>query len=191
MKRICVFCGTGTGIKPEYSDAATELGYILAEKNIGLVYGGSTKGIMGKVSNAVLEKKGEVIGVIAKSLEYKEKFSENLTETIIADSFHDRKVKMEEISDGFIALPGGMGTIEELTIMLTWAQLGFHKKPVGLLNPAGYWDKLIDLMEHIVAQGFMKRKNLDLILVEHDPRALVEKFISKFKLQSRDELSKL
>jgi len=143
MKTVCVYCGSSPGRLPEYQDAARRLGYELAGRGLGLVYGGASVGVMGAVADAMLERGGKAIGVIPYSLATKEVSHDGLDELIVVDSMHERKARMAELSDGFIALPGGWGTIEEIFEMLTWAQLGFHEKPCGLLNIASYYDHLL------------------------------------------------
>ena len=176
MKRICVFCGSSPGKKPEFMSAAKILGYTLARKNIGLVYGGASVGTMGQIARAVLEKNGEVIGVIPKSLAEKEVALTELPDLRIVNSMHERKALMAELSDGFIALPGGLGTIEEFIEVLTWAQLGIHQKPCGVLNIDQYFDKLLFFLDHIVTLQFMEPEHRTMILVDNDPGMLLEKF---------------
>ena len=178
MKRICVFCGSSPGAKPEYSEAALELGHALADKNIELVYGGGNIGLMGKVARAVLEKGGKVIGVIPKALVKKEVAFIELDDLRIVGSMHERKALMAELSDGFIALPGGLGTIEEFVEVLTWAQLGIHRKPCGLLNVCQYYQKFSDFLAHVADQRFIAKEHRELVLVDDSPLALLEKFES-------------
>ena len=140
MKRVCVYCGSSPGIKPEYREAARVLGQELARREIGLVYGGASIGMMGEIADTVLGNGGEVIGVMPQALINKEVSHPGLTELKVVKSMHERKATMADLSDGFIALPGGLGTVEELFEILTWAQLGFHTKPIGLLNVLGYYD---------------------------------------------------
>ena len=178
MKRICVFCGSSPGAKPEYLEAARELGRALADKNIGLVYGGGNVGLMGQIAKAVLEKDGNVIGVIPKALAEKEVALTELDDLRIVESMHERKALMAELSGGFIALPGGLGTIEEFVEVLTWAQLGIHQKPCGLLNVCQYYKKFSDFLDHVTDQNFLEKGHRDIVLVDDDPHALLTKFES-------------
>jgi len=176
MKRICVFCGSSPGARPEYLQAAEQLGYILANKNIGLVYGGAKVGIMGKIAEAVLEKGGEVIGVIPKGLVDKEVAFTGLADLRVVDSMHERKALMADLSDGFIALPGGLGTIEEFVEVVTWTQLGIHPKPCGLLNVKQYYNRLIDFLDHTVNEKFVGLEHRSMILIDESPERLLHKF---------------
>jgi hypothetical protein len=176
MKRICVFCGSSPGASPEYIQAATQLGYTLANKNIGLVYGGAKVGMMGRIAEAVLEKKGEVIGVIPKGLAEKEVSFTGLADLRVVDSMHERKAIMAELADGFIALPGGLGTLEEFFEVVTWAQLGLHPKPCGLLNVRHYYNKLMDFLDHTVNEKFVELEHRSMILMDEDPERLLQKF---------------
>lgn len=159
-----------------YVEAARNLGRILAENKIGLVYGGARVGIMGEIAVSVIENGGEVIGIIPKYLAEKEVAFTDLTDLRIVGSMHERKALMAELSDGFIAMPGGLGTIEEIFEALTWAQLGLHDKPCGLLNVDGYYDKLLEFMDHTVEQKFIRPENRSMILVDDDPEKLLVKF---------------
>ena len=178
MKRICVFCGSSPGARPEYVRAAKQLGYALAGNNIGLVYGGARVGLMGKIAEAVLEKRGEVIGVIPKGLLDKEVAFTGLSDLRVVASMHERKALMADLSDGFIALPGGLGTIEEFVEVVTWAQLGLHPKPCGLLNVTQYYDRLLDFLDHTVDEKFVELEHRSMILVDEDPEKLLQKFES-------------
>lgn len=177
MKRICVFAGASSGNKKEYSDAAIELGNELVLNNIELVYGGGRTGLMGAIADSVIEKGGNVIGVIPKALFNKEATHENLTETFIVDTMHERKAKMHELSDAFITLPGGYGTLEETLEMLTWAQLGLHDKPCGLLNVGQYYDPLLEYFDHIEQHQFIDNKDTTLLVVEQCPDRLLRKLM--------------
>lgn len=177
MKRICVFAGSNSGKKPVYAEAARELGHALATHNLGLVYGGSNVGLMGIVANAALEKGGEVIGVIPTGVIRSELAHRQLTILHEVGSMHERKALMAELADGFIALPGGLGTFDELFEIATWAQLGLHTKPIGLLNIAGYYNILISLLKQVSSEGFMPTQNLDLFLDAQKPDLLLERFI--------------
>lgn len=176
MKRICVFCGASSGADPGYGRAAAGLGSVLAERELTLVYGGAGVGMMGRVARSVLENGGQVIGVMPKALAEKEVALKELKDLRIVDSMHTRKALMAELSDGFIALPGGLGTIEEFVEVLTWAQLGFHRKPCGLLNVKGYYDRLIDFLHHVAAEQFMGADDHGMMLVDDDPGRLLRQF---------------
>ncbi|PWQ95138.1 TIGR00730 family Rossman fold protein [Leucothrix pacifica] len=174
MKRICVYCGSSMGKKQEYAEAAKALGQALVERNIGLVYGGASVGIMGLIADTVLSLGGEVIGVIPQAIADKEIAHTGLTELKVVANMHERKAMMAEYSDGFIALPGGMGTLEELFEVLTWGQLGFHQKPTGVLNVDGYYDHLIAFLEHAVDQEYLKANHLDMLQKASEPMALLD-----------------
>ncbi len=176
MKNICVYCGSNPGRLPEYRGAARLLGYEMADRGLGLIYGGASIGVMGAVADAVLERGGQAIGVIPYSLATKEVSHDGLDELIVVDSMHERKAKMAELSDGFIALPGGWGTIEEIFEMLTWAQLGFHEKPCGLLNVASYYDPLFAFLENAIEQQFVKEAYRPMIMMDEAPAALLDRF---------------
>jgi uncharacterized protein (TIGR00730 family) len=176
MKMICVYCGSNPGRLPEYREAARLLGYEMAARGLGLVYGGASIGVMGAVADAMLERAGQVIGVIPVSLATREVSHKGLDELIVVDSMHERKAKMAELSDGFIALPGGWGTIEEIFEMLTWAQLGFHEKPCGLLNVAAYYDHLFAFLEYAIDQRFVKEEYRPMIMMDRAPAALLDRF---------------
>jgi uncharacterized protein (TIGR00730 family) len=163
-----VYCGSSPGKQPEYRDAARELGHELARRNLGLVYGGASIGVMGAIADAVLERGGEVIGVIPHALATKEVAHHGLDQLIVVDSMHERKAKMAELSDGFIALPGGWGTIEEIFEMLTWAQLGFHENPCGLLNVISYFNPLFEFIENAVDQRFVKEAHRLMMIMEEN-----------------------
>ncbi len=168
MNRITVFCGSSMGSEPIYQKTAFSLGQSLADRKIVVVYGGANVGLMGEVANGALSKNGEVIGVLPGFLKSKEIAHEGLTELIITDTMHERKLKMNDLSDGVIALPGGFGTLEELFEMLTWAQLGLHKKPIGILNINGFYDALISLLDTMVDKGFLKEVNRKMLLIHHN-----------------------
>ena len=175
IKNICVNCGSNTGTRPEYMKAAVELGRYLAENNIGLVYGGAGVGLMGAVASSAMENGGDVIGVIPESFADRVGH-DNLTELHIVSTMHERKTIMFDLSDAFIALPGGMGTIEEVFEVLTWAQLGFHTKPCGLLNICGYYDSILAFLENAVKQQFVRQEHKDMLLVDTDPEKLITRF---------------
>ncbi len=174
FQRICVFCGSNLGINPVYREAAIALGGLLAARGIELVYGGGNIGLMGVLADAVLESGGRVIGVIPESLMAREVGHAGLTELRIVKSMHERKALMADLSDGFIAMPGGFGTFEELCEIVTWAQLGIHAKPCGLLNVEGYYDPLLKLFDHAVREGFLREENRRLVLEDRDPQRLLE-----------------
>ena len=176
MKMLCVYCGSNPGRLPEYREAARSLGYEMAARGLGLVYGGASVGVMGAVADAMLERAGQVIGVIPVSLATREVSHKGLDELIVVDSMHERKAKMAELSDGFIALPGGWGTIEEIFEMLTWAQLGFHEKPCGLLNVAAYYDHLFAFLDYAIDQRFVKEEYRPMIMMDRAPAALLDRF---------------
>ena len=176
MRRICVYCGSSPGNKPVYAEAARELAGVLVRHDLELVYGGADKGIMGVISDAVLELGGRVHGVIPRMLMEKEIAHQGLTELHVVNSMHARKTMMAALSDGFIAMAGGFGTLEEIIEIVTWGQLRFHDKPCGLLNTAGYFDKLVAYLDHANAEGFLRGENRDMLLIDADPAALVRQF---------------
>ncbi len=176
MKRICVFCGSSSGRGEAYRRLAVALGRVLAARGLGLVYGGGRVGLMGTIADAVLEGGGEVIGVIPEDLVKKELAHDRLTDLRVVGSMHERKALMASLSDGFIALPGGFGTLDEFCEILTWAQLGLHRKPAGILDGAGYFDRFLAFVDHAVAEGFVRGVHRDLLVVERDPDALLDAF---------------
>lgn len=176
MKRICVFCGSSPGQKPEYIQAAQELGVEFVHHGIGLVYGGGRLGMMGAVARTIHEQGGEVIGVIPEELARKKVAFTELTDLRVVGSMHERKALMAELADGFIALPGGLGTIEEIFEIITWAQLSIHRKPCGFLNVAQYYDKLIDFLDYAVAEQFIEIAYRAMIVVEQHPADLLRRF---------------
>ncbi len=173
MRRACVYCGSSAGADPVHRAAAENLGALLATRGIGLVYGGGNVGLMGIVADAVLRGGGEVIGVIPSALMAKELGHSGVTKLHVVGSMHERKQLMADLSDGFIALPGGIGTLEELFETFTWLQLGFHTKPVGLLNVAGFYDHLLTFLRHATAEKFMRPAHLEALLVDTDSPALL------------------
>lgn len=183
MKKITVFCGSSIGTDEAFKNEAILLGETLAEQNIGLVYGGARVGVMGAVADGVLRAGGEVIGVIPQFLRTKEVAHENLTELIMVKTMHERKTKMHELSDGVIALPGGFGTMEELFEMLTWAQLGLHQKPIGLLNTKGFYNDLIQLVKNMVDKGFLRPEYQKMLTVSDNIPELLDK-MSNYKAPS-------
>ena len=176
MKRICVFCGSSEGARAAYADAARALAGELVRRKIGLVYGGGSVGLMGVLADAALAAGGEVIGVIPGPLAARELAHPGLTEMRVVGSMHERKATMASLVDGFIALPGGLGTFEETLEILTWAQLGIHEKPVGVLNVEDYWDGLLRMLYHAVREGFVKREYLALLLFADTPAELLDRF---------------
>ena len=176
MQRVCVFLGSNPGNKPDYLAAAKATGVELARRGITTVYGGSNVGLMGALADAALEAGGQVIGIIPEALRQKEIAHTGLTELHVVASMHERKALMAELSDGFVALPGGMGTLEELCEVLTWAQLGFHKKPCGLLDIDGYYGALGAFFDNAVAQGFINAAHRGMLLTAPTPAALFDQF---------------
>jgi uncharacterized protein (TIGR00730 family) len=174
LKNICVYCGSSTGVRPDYAEAARAFGRLLTERGIGVVFGGGSVGMMGTVADAALEMGGEVIGVIPHALAAREVDHPGLTALHKVDTMHERKALMAELSDGFVALPGGLGTLEELMEVWTWVQLGIHRAPVGLLNVAGYFDGLLAFVDHAVAEGFVRPMHRDLLVVADTPLALLD-----------------
>ena len=173
--RLCVFCGSSPGNKPEYLAAAQQLGTALAKAGIGLVYGGAQVGLMGAVADAALAAGGDVIGVIPRHLVERELAHEGLTTLHEVGSMHERKAMMADLSDGFIALPGGVGTFEELFEVWTWGQLGHHQKPCALFNAAGYYDQLIAFLDHALTEGFMRQPYRDMLIVDNAAEPLLAK----------------
>lgn len=178
MRRVCVFCGSSLGSRPAYPDAARRLGEALARRRIGLVYGGGGIGLMGVIADAALAAGGEVIGVIPGALEGRELAHGKLTKLLVVGSMHERKAKMAELSDAFVALPGGLGTLEELAEVLTWAQLGLHRKPCALLDVGGYWQPLTALLDHAVAERFVRPEHRAMLLMDDDPEAILDRLSS-------------
>ncbi len=176
IRRICVYCGSSPGKNPAYALAAAHLAEEMRRRDIGLVYGGAAVGVMGAVANAMLEAGGEAIGIIPKSLAVKELAHDNLTELHVVASMHERKAMMAELADGFIALPGGWGTLEEIFEILTWAQLGFHDKPCGLLNIDGYYDGLIGFLENSFEQEFVNQLFRPMLMTAEEPSSLLSQF---------------
>jgi uncharacterized protein (TIGR00730 family) len=176
LKRVSVFCGSSFGASKVYVEEAERLGTLLAEEGLTLVYGGARAGIMGTIANAALKAGGEVIGVIPKMLTARENAHTELTELIIVNTMHERKAKMEELSEGFITLPGGPGTMEEFFEIYTWAQLGEHQKPIGILNSNNYYDKLLAFFDHMINERFLMPEYKSMVIVEKDPYQLIKKF---------------
>jgi len=176
MKAICVFCGSSYGTRQAYADAASQTGRVLAEQGYTLVYGGAKVGLMGAVADAALEAGGKVIGVLPRALEDKEIGHEGLTELHLVGSMHERKAKMADLSDAFIALPGGVGTLEEIFEVWTWGQLGYHSKPCGFLNIDGYYDHLIQFLDHQTGQGFTKDVMRAMVQIAGTPEEMLGLF---------------
>lgn len=174
LKSVCVFCGANAGTVPAYTEAAVALGRALAERNLTLVYGGGAVGLMGIVADAALAAGGEVIGIIPQSLMDKEIGHKSLTRLEVVDGMHARKARMAELSDAFIALPGGLGTLEELFEVWTWGQLGYHGKPLGLLEVNGFYSKLTAFLDHIVGEGFVRAPHRDMLQVSESPDSLLD-----------------
>lgn len=175
MRRVCVFLGSNAGRRPDYTQAAVALGTVLAREGIGLVYGGASVGLMGALADAALAAGGEVTGVIPQRLVEKEVAHHGLSDLRVVGSMHERKALMAQLSDAFVALPGGAGTLEELFEMWTWAQLGSHAKPCAVLNVAGYYDRLLGFLDHAAAEGFMRAAHRDMLLVADDPGGLLDR----------------
>ncbi len=176
MPRLCVFCGSSPGDNPAYRAAAQTLGQALVEQGLGLVYGGAAVGLMGVVADAALAAGGEVIGILTEGLQRREVGHPGLTELRIVETMHQRKAMMADLADGFIALPGGIGTLDEFCEILTWSQLGIHTKPCGLLNIAGYYDALIAFFDQMVASRFLSQTDRERVLVEDDAAQLLARF---------------
>ncbi len=176
MRRICVYCGSNTGNRPEFAAAARELAGVLVRHELELVYGGADKGIMGIIADAVLEQGGKVHGVIPQMLCDKEVAHQGLTELHVVASMHARKTMMAALSDGFIAMPGGFGTLEEIIEIVTWGQLRFHEKPCGLLNTDGYFDHLLAYLDRANKEGFLRTENRNMLLCDSDPASLIRQF---------------
>ncbi len=173
MNRVCVFCGSSSGEDARYLEAAAAFGDELLRRGLGLVYGGSRMGLMGRLAETMLEGDGEVIGVMPKALMNREVAHQGLTELRIVESMHERKATMVELGDAFVALPGGLGTLEEFLEVVTWAQLGFHRKPCGLLNIYDFYGPLADLLDHGTREGFIGRQHRDLVQIASDPARLM------------------
>jgi uncharacterized protein (TIGR00730 family) len=181
MKNICIYCGSATGTRPEYAEAARRVGRILADRGVGLVYGGGRVGLMGIVADAVLEGGGRVIGVIPDPLATAEVAHDGLTELHVVADMHQRKAMMADRADGFLTMPGGIGTFEEFFETLTWAALKLHQKPMGILNVAGYFDPMLALLDHAVNEGLLRAKHLGLLITSDDPDELVAAMLERVK----------
>lgn len=175
---ICVYCGSSPGANSAYVEAAAELAAVFHARQIQLIYGGASIGVMGAVADGMLAVGGEVIGVIPEGIKDKEVGHQNLTQLHVTSDMHQRKAMMAGLSDAFIALPGGLGTLEELFEIWTWSQLGFHDKPFGLLNVAGYYDGLLSFLDHAVAEAFIQQTHRELLICETSPETLVERLLA-------------
>ena len=173
LRRICVYCGSRTG-RPEHAEAAVAFAHALADRGLDLVYGGGKVGLMGLVADTMMERGRDVVGVIPRSLFQREVEHRGITELLEVESMHERKAVMADRADAFVALPGGLGTLEELFETVTWHQIGIHRKPCGLLNPHGYWDPLLGFLREVVDAGFADAENVDRIAVHGDPAALLD-----------------
>ncbi len=180
IRRICIFCGSNSGVRTAYRDTARRMAVTLVQRGIGIVYGGGRIGLMGIIADSAIAEGGEVIGVIPKSLVAREVAHEGLTDLQIVGSMHERKALMAKLSDAFIALPGGFGTLEEFSEVLTWAQLGLHQKPCGILNVEGFYNPLLTLFNHAVVEGFVRPDHRLLVIVERDPERLLE-LLTRYK----------
>ena len=176
MRAVCVFCGSNVGARPAYAEAAAEVGRAIAARSLSLVYGGAAVGLMGTLADAALSAGGKVIGVIPKALVDREIAHAGLSELCQVKSMHERKAMMADRSDAFLALPGGAGTLEEVFEAWTWAQLGHHQKPVGLLNVDGFFDDLIAFLDHQCRERFIRQEHRDMLIVESDPNRLLDRF---------------
>ena len=176
IRRLAVFCGSNPGARPEYVEAARSLGRLLCERGIGVVYGGSSVGLMAALADTMLENGGDIIGVIPRMLVEREVANNALSDLRIVESMHERKALMAELADGFMALPGGIGTLEEFFEIWTWGQLGMHDKPCGLLNVAGYFDGLLEFLDRAVTEKFVRDVHRSMVVVESDPSDLLARF---------------
>ncbi|WP_087645676.1 LOG family protein [Caballeronia choica] len=186
MKAVCVYCGSSNGAKPVYAEAAKAFGRALVEADMSLVYGGGRVGLMGLIADEVLACGGRAVGVIPELLLNKEVGHTDLTELHVVPDMHERKKKMADLSDAFVAMPGGVGTFEELFEVYTWAQLGYHRKPVALLDVDGYYDPLLAMLRHTVEEGFMRAAYLDMLQVAGDPAAMIA-LLQRFVPTVRDK----
>jgi uncharacterized protein (TIGR00730 family) len=175
VRRLCVFCGSSPGARPAYGEAAEELGRLLVAEGIGLVYGGGKVGLMGRLADAVLAAGGEAIGVLPEALVAKGIGHPGLSDLRVVGSMHERKALMADLSDGFVALPGGLGTVEELFEVYTWSQLGLHLKPCALLDVEGYYEGIATFLSHAVEERFLRGDHRDLLIVEREPHTLIER----------------
>jgi uncharacterized protein (TIGR00730 family) len=184
LRQVCVFCGSSSGTQPEYGQAVRNLGAVLVSNGLTLIYGGGSVGLMGELARSVLAVGGQAIGVIPKRI-HEMVEALRLTELHVVENMHERKAMMYDLSDAFIVLPGGIGTVEEFFEVFTWYQLGIHLKPVGLLNVHGYFDRLLDFVDHMVAEGFLKPEHRDALVVEERPETLIVRLREKELLYFR------
>lgn len=175
LQRVCVYCASNDGARPEYLASARQIGTLLAERGMAVVYGGGRVGLMGALADAALGAGGEVIGVMPHALVQREVAHHGLTALHVVDSMHERKALLAEMADAFVALPGGLGTLEEFFETWTWAQLGVHQKPVGLLDVADYWRPLVTMLEHVEAEGFMRGTPREWLVIDTDPTSLLDR----------------
>lgn len=189
LKRVCVFCGSNPGARQIYTTAAQRLGKAIVSQGMGLVYGGGSIGLMGVIADAVLKEKGEVTGVIPHALSEREFAHQGLTELRLVSSMHERKAMMAELADAFIAMPGGFGTFDEFFEIVTWAQLGLHAKPIGLLNVDGYFDLLLTFINHVLEERFIQQRHYRLMTTSDDPDALISALIKSKPLQPVSKLT--
>jgi uncharacterized protein (TIGR00730 family) len=180
VRRVCVFCGSSPGARPAYAEATAEFARALVADGLGLVYGGANRGLMATLADAALAEGGEVIGVIPRALVDKEIAHNGLAQLRVVGSMHERKALMADLSDAFVALPGGLGTLEELLEIYTWAQLGLHEKPCALLDVESYYARLADFLEHVVEERFLREEHRAMLIVERDPKELIER-LSRFE----------
>lgn len=178
VKNICVFCGSALGLNKNYENAAIELGSLFAKSQITLIYGGSSIGLMNAIAEAVIDENGKTIGIIPRFMMSREIAHMHLTDLIWVETMHERKYKMMEYADAFIAMPGGFGTFDELFEVITWRQLNLHQKPIGILNIDGYYDQLIALIENTIEQGFAKNSIKDFLIIENSPQNLLDRILS-------------
>lgn len=185
LQRVCVYCASNDGVRSEYLAAARQMGTVIAQRGYALVYGGGGTGLMGALANATLAAGGEVIGVMPHALVQREAAHQGLTALHVVDSMHERKAMLAEMADAFIALPGGLGTLEEFFETWTWAQLGVHHKPVGLLDVAQYWQSLVTMLNHMEAEGFMRGTPQEWLVMETDPARLLDRLVTFEPPQAR------
>ena len=190
MKAVCVYCGSSNGARPIYAEAAKAFGRALVQNNLSLVYGGGRVGLMGLIADEVLAAGGRAVGVIPELLVAKEVGHTDLTELHVVPDMHERKKMMADLSDAFVAMPGGVGTFEEFFEVYTWAQLGYHRKPVGVLNIGGFYDPLMALLDHTVREGFMRQAYLDMLQIDGDPVALIAR-LKRYHAPAQDKWADL
>jgi uncharacterized protein (TIGR00730 family) len=178
VQRACIFCGSSPGARPAYTEVTEDLGHLLVENGITLVFGGATVGLMGRLADTVLSEGGEAIGVIPQALVDREIAHLGLTDLHVVETMHERKQLMADLADAFVALPGGLGTLDELFEIYTWAQLGLHRKPIGILNVEGYFDGLASFLEHATAERFVREDHRSMLIVEEEPRTMLERLES-------------